>query len=171
MSARSSAPVWLKRLVWNIKHAHTSGECPRSFVELVAARVGNDGSILDIGCGSGSLLVALRKRGWRGRYFGLDISDRAVQAVNALSDSNAEALVSQIEGFSLPPSKVDAICFVESLYYVRAARVIEVLQRCRGCLNAEGGIYIRMWDVREHEAYVRALGDCEVPIPGTFILQ
>jgi hypothetical protein len=171
MSARSSAPVWLKRLVWNIKHARPSGECPRSFAELVAARVGNDGSILDIGCGSGSLLVALRKRGWQGRYIGLDISDRAVQAVNALSDSNAEALVSEIEGFSLPPSKVDAICFVESLYYVRAVRVIEVLQRCRGCLNAHGGIYIRMWDVREHEAYVRALGDCKVPIPGTFILQ
>ena len=42
------------------------------FVEF--ARLPRDGRVLDLGCGTGSVVVALAERGWRGRAAGIDIA-------------------------------------------------------------------------------------------------
>ncbi|KAG6012596.1 hypothetical protein E4U41_005268, partial [Claviceps citrina] len=38
-----------------------------------------DVSLLDLGCGNGSMLFALRERGWSGRALGVDYSPQSVQ--------------------------------------------------------------------------------------------
>jgi SAM-dependent methyltransferase len=50
--------------------------------EQLALVMGNDCdcSLADIGCGYGAFATFLRKRGWRGSYEGVDISERMIEA-------------------------------------------------------------------------------------------
>lgn len=125
---RNMAPGFIKRWVWNRKsfNADTNVDrCPVDFVEFLIASLDPNDSLLDFGCGPGNLLLALRARGWGGHYIGVDVSDRAIELGKKIGDKNAEWHVSLIEDF--PVGDVNAVCFVESLYYARS--VTETLAR------------------------------------------
>lgn len=47
-------------------------------------------AVLDLGCGNGSLLFALRDEGWRGRLLGVDYSERSVELARAVGVSRRE---------------------------------------------------------------------------------
>ncbi|KYK56694.1 N-lysine methyltransferase SEE1 [Drechmeria coniospora] len=47
-------------------------------------------SFLDLGCGNGSLLFALRGDGWSGRALGVDFSPRSIAFANQISASKAQ---------------------------------------------------------------------------------
>lgn len=47
-------------------------------------------SVLDLGCGNGSLLFALRDEGWCGRLVGVDYSERSVELARAVGVSRRE---------------------------------------------------------------------------------
>jgi SAM-dependent methyltransferase len=55
-------------------------------------------SVLDVGCGFGDLLGFLRERGWRGRYFGVDLVEELVAEARReyAADSAAEFLCADI---------------------------------------------------------------------------
>src|ERR1035441_353360 len=161
-SSRSLAPSWVKRFVWNRKHAKMQTDPSRSpLVEFLAPRIPQNASLLDLGCAAGNLLAGLRRGGWAGHYTGVDISPKAISIARKINDDRAEWFVSPIEDFATD-RKFDVICLVESLYYVRLERVQEVLQRCRKHGTA---IYVRIWNVKEHALYVEQLGACENPRP------
>ncbi|KAL2024655.1 hypothetical protein VTK56DRAFT_6856 [Thermocarpiscus australiensis] len=63
-------------------HPPPAGLPPSSFLSLPdPARA----AVLDLGCGNGSLLFALRDAGWRGRLLGVDYSARSVQLARAVA--------------------------------------------------------------------------------------
>lgn len=54
-------------------------------------------SVLDVGCGEGDLLPALRRRGFRGRYVGVDVLSSMIEMARARhTDSRARFLVGDL---------------------------------------------------------------------------
>ncbi len=60
-------------------------------VNRLLERIAAHESILDLGCGNGELARALARRGFRGRYLGLDFSRPLLQEAGALPDHFAFA--------------------------------------------------------------------------------
>lgn len=83
-----------------------------------------------------------------------------------MNDPRATWVVSAIEDFVID-REFDAICLVESLYYVRLERVKGVLEHCR---HHGKSTYIRIWDVETHAPFIRQLGPCMSPKPDLFLL-
>ncbi|KAG8161783.1 hypothetical protein KVR01_008770 [Diaporthe batatas] len=54
-------------------------------------------SFLDLGCGNGSLLFALREEGWRGRCLGVDYSGESVALARQIAGSGAVAGDEEVE--------------------------------------------------------------------------
>jgi SAM-dependent methyltransferase len=79
---------------------------------------GPPGDLLDVGCGSGEFLLALREAGWRPH--GIDISVSAVAAANeaGLGDVRCGDLVEA----GYPAEHFDAVRFWHSLEHVRSPR-------------------------------------------------
>jgi SAM-dependent methyltransferase len=48
--------------------------------EVLSKIVGQSGSVLDVGCGTGDLYLYLQNKGWRGKYVGIDISEEMLLA-------------------------------------------------------------------------------------------
>jgi|ERR1700691_3335580 len=145
MHARSLAPAFIKRLIWNRKPFNqqtTPEKCPQDIQNALAVHLGESKSLLDFGCGPGNLLMALRARGWRGHYIGIDVSDKAIHLARKLRDQNSEWFRCLIEDF--PGIEVDTVSFIESLYYAR--NVPRVLERWRGA-----AIFIRIYDSARHQ--------------------
>ncbi|KAH6636322.1 S-adenosyl-L-methionine-dependent methyltransferase [Chaetomium tenue] len=47
-------------------------------------------AVLDLGCGNGSMLFALRDEGWGGRLVGVDYSERSVELARAVGEGETE---------------------------------------------------------------------------------
>ncbi len=149
---RSFAPIFVKRLVWNRKHLgrEINGSlCPLDFVDFLTPILRPSDRLVDLGCGQGNLLAALRARGWKGRYIGVDISERAIATAKQMQDADAEWCVSPIETFAARESNI--VCFVESLYYAR--NVPELLRRWEHSAN-----YIRICNSERHADVIAHLG-------------
>ncbi len=168
---RSYAPGWIKRLVWDWKSMNASIEpakCPHSLLECLGTLLDSNAGVLDLGCGPGNLRAALRYRGWKGHYIGVDVSARSIDAARQSQDNNAQWHVSRIETFPIPNEKVSTICLSESIYYVQIKLIPSLIARCRQCLVPGGHVVIRIWHADLHREYVtllRRLGaHCEPPI-------
>ncbi|WP_158791843.1 bifunctional 2-polyprenyl-6-hydroxyphenol methylase/3-demethylubiquinol 3-O-methyltransferase UbiG [Granulicella sp. L60] len=156
---RSYAPVFMKRIIWNWKHQRSSidpARCPQDLLECVRTLESNSG-VLDLGCGAGNLRAALRSRGWNGHFIGVDVSEQVMEIAKKSEDSNAEWHVSAIENFPILSQRIDAICFCESIYYVKPLSVPDLLARCRQSLVSGGRIVIRIWDADLHREYITLL--------------
>lgn len=55
-------------------------------------------AVLDLGCGNGSMLFALRDEGWGGRLVGVDYSERSVELARAVGVSRREGRGGEEEG-------------------------------------------------------------------------
>lgn len=53
---------------------------------------GSTASIIDLGCGNGSLLFALRDAGWAGRLLGVDYSERSIALARQIQGARAAGL-------------------------------------------------------------------------------
>lgn len=151
-------PAGLKRALWNREFAtgrwdcldSSVNDCVYPFVEKHA----RDGSILDLGSGSGSTASELRLV-YR-RYTGVDISDVAIRQAIQTTRANGRDRVnrfvrSDIETF-IPDEKYNVILFRDSIYYLSAARMVDVLRRYAAHLADEGVFIVRMWgSAKNHE--------------------
>lgn len=156
---RAYAPAWIKQLVWNRKHRNASvnpADCPHDMLDSLTTLDPN-AAVADFGCGIGNLRAALRVRGWKGHFIGIDTSDRAIQEAKRFEDSNAEWHVSTIEDFPGLTQKVSTICFCESIYYVPPKLVPAVLERCQQALGSGGRILIRVVHKDRHPEHVALL--------------
>lgn len=59
---------------------------------LEGVRLDEIRTILDVGCGFGDLLGFLRRRGWEGRYTGIDLMEEFTEAARALYKNDPGAL-------------------------------------------------------------------------------
>lgn len=83
------------------------------------------GSVLDVGCGDGALLPALRTCGYS-RYVGIDVSTAAIDRIADQRDDRTSLIVGDAE-CARPPGRFDVVLFNESLYYL--SNPLEVLRR------------------------------------------
>ena len=140
---RSSAPAFVKKLIWDRKYRDVTTNpdiCPSDLLRHLAS-IDKNASVLDLGCGVGNLLAALRRRGWAGIFVGVDVSEQAIETSRKIGDANARWYVSTIEDFKIPTATpFDVISLCESLCYVKPMRLDAVLNGCLFALSATGKI-------------------------------
>jgi 2-polyprenyl-3-methyl-5-hydroxy-6-metoxy-1,4-benzoquinol methylase len=159
MNLRANIPVFFKKLIWEIKYGVQNYSLPVAPGDAVShlAQLPNHARILELGCGGGSLLKALRQTGWQGHYCGVDISEAAIRGASEIEKSaNSSWIVSDIESFD-SNLRWDVVALIESVYYVKINQVAEVLNRAMGMLNAGGHLLLRIHDLSKHHQYVDAI--------------
>jgi 2-polyprenyl-3-methyl-5-hydroxy-6-metoxy-1,4-benzoquinol methylase len=103
------------------------------FLKLLPAPPG--GRLLDFGCGAGSLVQALARRGWR--VTGIDRSPRMVERLRRLG---LHAVVGTLPHPELPPASFDAITMAESLEHVHDP--VGILREAHRLLRADGKLVV-----------------------------
>lgn len=121
--------------------------------------VGADDTILDLGCGSGALALALSQKGHRGRYLGLDSSPVAVQRANS---QRYDFQANFVEGDLASPHQLEAVVQSYSrddtargwdvvtafavMHHIPGTRLrLEVLSQARAWTRAGGSFLISNW--------------------------
>jgi SAM-dependent methyltransferase len=104
----------------------------------------NHGSILNLGCGSGSTGNELDANAYAD-YTGVDISNVAVEKARVRTEENRRADKNnyiQSDVFSYVPARqFDVILFRDSIYYIPRRKIKRMLDRYSGYLK-EGGVFI-----------------------------
>jgi SAM-dependent methyltransferase len=144
----------VKRALWNNEFTSgrwdclqsTPGDCVYSYTEKYV----NNGSILDLGCGSGNTGNELDVTKYQ-CYTGVDISDAALEKARLRSRDNLRAdknhyFQSDILNY-VPSQDYNVILFRDSIYYIPPRQIRGMLDRYAKCLS-EGGVFIvRICDV------------------------
>ncbi len=142
----------IKSVLWNTEFAsgrwdcleRTPGDCVYPWVEKYAAQ----GSILDLGCGSGSTAVELAFDSYRD-YTGVDISDVAIAKAVRRSQEAGRAQKNRFakSDFSnyTPAGKYNVILFRESIYYAALRKIRPMLEGYSGHLAANGVFIVRLF--------------------------
>lgn len=153
---QSYAPASVKSRLWNSEFAHgkwaclesTPDDCVYGFLKKYAQR----GSILDLGCGSGSTGNELAAEVYRD-YTGVDISDVALGMARTRSEKNGRGAKNRFSQSDLanykPEQKFNVILFRDSIYYLPQADIQPALERYSRFLNPSGVFIVRLWDGRE----------------------
>jgi predicted TPR repeat methyltransferase len=153
---RAAIPATAKKLTWNIKYGlfgYPHFDAPEDIVRYLSAHLSEASALLDLGCGRGSLLRALREKGWSGSYCGVDISQIAVDDARKLEDGRSSWVVSDFESFR-SQLRWDTIAMVESIYYVKLQELAAFLTCLMSTLNPGGVFVFRVHDLEKHRAYV-----------------
>ena len=148
----ASGPMSIKRLIWNAEFskgrwdhlARTDGDCLYPYLE----KYGHDGSILDLGCGSGNTGAELATGAYRD-YTGVDISDVAIEKAKkkAAEDGRTEKnryFQGDISSYE-PRQQFDVILLRESIYYIPGPIMMDTLHRYSKSLRPGGVIIVRLW--------------------------
>lgn len=122
---------------------------------LDLADLTGDETVLDVGCGNGSYLAALHRRGHRGLVVGMDLSAGMLQSARA-SGSDGRQPVVQGDATALPfaSASVDVALAMHMLYHVpdRARALLELRRVVR-----RGGVLLVVLNGSQHSAELRAL--------------
>jgi cyclopropane fatty-acyl-phospholipid synthase-like methyltransferase len=137
-------------------------EAPVNAIQYIRSHVADESSILELGCGRGSLVRGLREAGCMSHYCGVDISRYAIEHARAHGDHRSSWAVSDIESFR-SPFQWDAIVLIESIYYVRPELMAEVFERFAEMLTEDGFILIRVHDAEQHADCLSAIREI---VPG-----
>ena len=154
----AALPTVAKKYAWNVKYrllGYPHFVAPEDIVRYLSARLPELSSVLDLGCGRGSLLRALRDEGWTGNYCGVDISKPAIVDARKQADHRSLWVVSDFESFR-SPFHWDLIAMVDSVYYVELGELSAFLGRMIGMLNQSGVLLLRLHDLGKHREYVEA---------------
>jgi SAM-dependent methyltransferase len=144
-------PKTLKRSLWDYEFSRGRWDCleatPGDVVYPYVERYSNHGSILDLGCGSGSTGNELAIHTY-GDYIGVDISAVAIEKAKIRSRENHRTEKNsylQSDIFSYTPTKhFNVILFRESIYYVSRAKIKPMLDRYSSYLETRGVFIVRM---------------------------
>jgi cyclopropane fatty-acyl-phospholipid synthase-like methyltransferase len=156
MKLHATVPKALKRVAWNLKYGilkYPQLSAPEDTLRYLRGRLCQSSSVLELGCGRGSLLRGLRNKGWNGHYCGVDISKRALEDAQKVTDQRSSWVVSDMESFG-SPFQWDAIVMVESVYYIHMRELPTFLNRLHGLLSRSGFMLVRIHDFEEHADYV-----------------
>ena len=142
----------MKKVLWNAEFSGggwncldtTPGDCVYRYVEKYAA----NGSILDLGCGSGSTANELAAVSYQD-YTGVDISDVAIAKAIKRTEENGRGYKNcffQSDFFSyLPTKRYDVILFRDSIYYVPLGKIQSMLERYSKYISDTGVFIVRLW--------------------------
>jgi SAM-dependent methyltransferase len=143
----SYGPSNIKKRFWDKEYSeekwafayNTVGDCVYAHLERYTA----DGSILDIGCGSGN--TATEMAGTYRSYLGVDISEAAVAKARRRSQECGRGEKNTFECGDfltyVPTGQFDVILFRESMYHVPLGKVKATLDRYSVYLK-DGGVFV-----------------------------
>jgi len=118
-----------RKTSWNHNYAYN---------RWVSKKVGKRISILDVGCGDGTLAQYLRTAD--NNILGIDISDSAIQKANKKNSySNVSFLQTTFEDFQENNKKFDAIVFVASIHHMD---MINAIDKAKKLLTKNGVLII-----------------------------
>jgi SAM-dependent methyltransferase len=124
-----------EKLWWFLGMRQISG----ALLDRYFPAIGRDRSILDVGCGTGGMLGALRSYG---RTFGTDASRQALR----LAATRARAPLVQADACRLPfaSASFDLVTCFDVLYHLRVASDRDALLEMARVLRPEGLILLRV---------------------------
>jgi len=174
----------MKRRLWNREFAtgrwdfieDTSGDLIYQFIEKHC----RNGSILDLGCGSGNTGCELNADRY-GEYTGVDISDVAIEKANRRSAANHRDSKNHYQQADIttytPSRKYRVILFRESLYYIPHLKIRSVLDHYSGFLEKDGVFIVRWHNRRQGEIVLDILRDAyqlvepyDPTVPGPMVI-
>jgi tRNA (uracil-5-)-methyltransferase TRM9 len=110
-------------------------------------------SVLDLGCAHAPIAVALRGRGWRGKYVGVDSSYDLLAFAPELPPQNAESVLLCLDlaepGWSHGlEGPFDWILLLAVLHHIPGAeRRAAILQEISNLLTADGRLALSVWNL------------------------
>jgi len=142
-------PAALKQTMWNDEYQ--SGKwrhcekTPDAHVYRFIERYCRNGSVLDLGCGAGNTGNEIDMNRYAD-YTGIDISSVAIKkaedwSIHCGRSCKNKYIQSSIESY-VPEKKHDVIVFRECIYYLPYSRIEPTLDRYRGYLSDNGGVFI-----------------------------
>lgn len=138
---RLNAAVWNAQYrfgIWDYLDNPGDGAQILNLVEEYAP----DAKILDLGCGTSANLPLIPGR-YR-HYHGVDISATAVEGGRALGRPDTSFETADIFTYK-PSERYDAILLREVLCYFSTDKAGELLRRLAGFLEADGKIFVQVW--------------------------
>ena len=165
----------MKRRLWNQEFANgrwdfienTSSDLIYGYVEKYC----RNGSILDLGCGSGNTGCELNVDKYSA-YTGVDISDVAIEKANRRSVANHRGnknlyQQSDITAYT-PLQEYNVIMFRESIYYIPRHKIKSVLDHYSSFLKPDGVFIVRWHDQRQAKVILEQLDNAyeliELPV-------
>jgi SAM-dependent methyltransferase len=130
---------------------------------LRAARVGEEASVLDVGCGSGLALVVAQGMG--ARVSGLDASDELISIARSRAPE-ADLRVGELEELPFDDRSFDVVTGFNSFQY--AGDRINALREARRVMHPDGRLVAAVWgepDQCQMSGYLRALAPLMPPPP------
>ncbi|MBI4431310.1 MAG: class I SAM-dependent methyltransferase [Candidatus Omnitrophica bacterium] len=106
------------------------------------------GRILDVGCGTGLELVALREKGWTVR--GIELSEKAVSEARRVH--GLDVLCGRLKDRLFEPASFDVITFGNSLEHVHSPRL--TLVEARRVLDPHGLLVIKVPNIDSWSAKI-----------------
>lgn len=137
-----------KRRLWNSEYATGRWNCldngSDQSAHLLVEKYANKGGILDLGCGTGAIGVAVHREAYS-FYTGLDVSDVALEKARQRAQDNGRAdrneyCRSDILSYE-PARKYKVIVYGDSIYYIPQGKIASMLERYSTFL-AEDGVFI-----------------------------
>ncbi len=157
-------PNKIKSYLWDYEFSRGRWDCleatPGDVVYPFVERYSNQGSILDLGCGSGSTGNELAVSAYRD-YTGIDVSSVAIEKAkirtkeNQRTDKNSY-FQSGILSYT-PTRHFNVILFRESIYYIPRAKIKPMLDFYSGYLEAHGVFIVRMIGGSEYGEIVHTI--------------
>jgi SAM-dependent methyltransferase len=156
----------MKRELWNREFASgrwdfietSSGDIIYKFLEKYA----QNGSILDLGCGSGNTSCELSESVYCG-YLGVDVSDIALSKARQRSLTcgrhRKNIFVRADIATYVPEDQYELILFRESIYYIPPHRIRPTLQRYSTYLKPSGVIIVRSHAKKVAEELIALIGN------------
>jgi SAM-dependent methyltransferase len=154
----------IKKRLWDVEFSKGRWDCldrtPDDCVYPYLEKHANNGSILDLGCGSGSTGNELDTAVYE-HYVGVDISGVAIARAQERTEENRRTdrnsyLQSDIFSY-VPDRRFDVILFRDSIYYVPHRQINAMLQRYAQYLEAGAVFIVRMADGDRYEDIVETI--------------
>jgi ubiquinone/menaquinone biosynthesis C-methylase UbiE len=115
--------------------------------EIVAEAIPIAGkTIVDIGCGTGVLLLWLRSQG--GKAFGIDTLEMLVKAIKVSSETRDFIAAAVAQELPFKADSVHAAIYFASLHHIPKANIFHSLKDCQRILKTNGRIVIVEPDAR-----------------------
>ena len=125
---KNMAQIKKQKIPWNHNYAYK---------HWISEKVGNRNSILDVGCGDGTLALYLRTTD--NDILGIDVSDLCIQKANEKNPySNVSFVRTAFEDFQASSERFDVIIFVASIHHMDMGNAIDKAKK----LLAKKGVLI-----------------------------
>ena len=151
----------VKRWLWDGEYWRGKWNCldtmPNDYVYPHVERHAHGGSILDLGCGPGTVGSELQNNTYRS-YTGVDISNLAIEKARSKAlavrryDKN-KYIQADIATY-VPDQQYNVILFGDSIGYFAQQRILQVLQRYSNYLSPNGVFIVRNWLLRKRQRMV-----------------